>query len=165
MHFHVCHIFVDLCIYVCLYLCVCECVCVKERDLSLSLFYTHTLTHTQERGRKEKLHTYNAAKGNSCTDLIRFWLYVQNLLQSRIIIIIISIVKQSTPSSTFWYCDTMSWIYAHTCIHTCVCVHLYMCACVYIYIYTPTHMCVHTHTPTYTHTHTHIHTYTCGKMS
>ena len=49
-------------------------------------------------------------------------------------------------------CDTMSWIYAHTCIHTCVCAPIHVCVCVYIYIYTPTHMCVHTHT----HTHTYV---------
>ena len=62
-------------------------------------------------------------------------------------------------------CDTMSWIYAHTCIHTCVCVHPYKCVCMYIYIYiyvriyTPTHMCVHTHTHTYIHTHIYTHIY------
>ena len=49
-------------------------------------------------------------------------------------------------------CDTMSWIYAHTCIHTCVCVHPYMCACAYIYIYMR-------HVDVCTHTHTHIYTY------
>ena len=60
-------------------------------------------------------------------------------------------------------CDTMSWIYAHTCTHTCVCAPIHVCVCVYIY--TPTHMCAHTHTHTPTYTHAHIHTYICGKMS
>ena len=60
-------------------------------------------------------------------------------------------------------CDTMSWIYAHTCIHTCVCAPIHVCMC--IYIYTPTHMCVHTYTHTYIHTYIYTHTYICGKMS
>ena len=64
------------------------------------------------------------------------------------------------------YCDTMSWIYAHTCIHTCVCAPIPVCACVcvcvcvfvcmYIYIC----VCAPTHTRTYMHAHTHAHTYT-----
>ena len=58
-------------------------------------------------------------------------------------------------------CDTMSWIYAHTCIYMCACV----CVCIYIYIYANTHVCAHTHTPTHTYTRTYIHTYICGKMS
>ena len=56
-------------------------------------------------------------------------------------------------------CDTMCWIYTHTCIHTCVCVHPYMCACVCIYMRPRTCVCTHTYT------HIHIHTYICDKMS
>ena len=54
-------------------------------------------------------------------------------------------------------CDTISWIYTHTCIHTCVCALIHVCVCVcvcvyiYIYIYTSTCMCVYAHTHTYTH--------------
>ena len=64
----------------------------------------------------------------------------------------------------YCHCDTMSWIYAHICIHTCVCAPIRVCVCVCIYIYMPTHMCVHTHTP-HTHARTHAHIYTYGKMS
>ena len=54
-------------------------------------------------------------------------------------------------------CDTMSRIYAHTCIHTCACAPIHVCMCVYVY--TPMHMCVHTHAHLHTHTHTHTHIY------
>ena len=67
------------------------------------------------------------------------------------------------------FCHSMSWIYAHTCIHTCVCALIHVC--VYIYIYTPTNICVHTYL--HTHTYTHIYmwqdeldsAYICGKMN
>ena len=58
-------------------------------------------------------------------------------------------------------CDTMSWIYAHICIHTCVCAPTHVCMCVCIYIRPRTCVCTHTHT--YTHIYTHI--YMCDKMS
>ena len=41
------------------------------------------------------------------------------------------------------FCDTMSWIYGHTYIHTCKYAPIHVCVCGYIY--TPTHMFVHTH--------------------
>ena len=53
------------------------------------------------------------------------------------------------------YCDTMSWIYAHTCIHTCVCTPIHVCVCIYIRSRT----CVYTHTRLHTHTHTYTHIY------
>ena len=58
----------------------------------------------------------------------------------------------------YCHCDTMSWIYAHICIHTCVCVcaPIRVCVCVCIYIYIRPHTCVCTHTP---HTRTHARTY------
>ena len=58
------------------------------------------------------------------------------------------------------FCDTMSWIYTHTCIHTCVCVCTHTCVRVcmhiYIYIYAHAHVCAHAHIHTATHTYTHI---------
>ena len=48
--------------------------------------------------------------------------------------------------------DTMSWIYAHTCIHTCVSGPILVCVCIYIYIYIRPRTCVCTHTHTHTHT-------------
>ena len=48
-----------------------------------------------------------------------------------------------------FYCDTMSWIYAHTFIRTCVCVPIHVCVCVYIYIYIYTHAHPHTYTHIY----------------
>ena len=63
-------------------------------------------------------------------------------------------------------CDTMSWIYAHICIHTCVCacthtcVRVYVCMYIYICIYAHAQVCVCAHTHTHTHLHTHTHTYT-----
>ena len=56
-------------------------------------------------------------------------------------------------------CDTMSWIYAHTCIHTCVCAPIHVCACVCVCMYIYICMFAPTHTRTYMHTHTHTHTH------
>ena len=58
-------------------------------------------------------------------------------------------------------CDTMSCIYAHTCIHTCVCAPISVCVCVCVYIYIYIYGCVRprTHAPTCTHTHTHTYTH------
>ena len=58
-------------------------------------------------------------------------------------------------------CDTMSWIYAHTCIHTCVCAPICVCVCVCVYIHIRPRAGVCTHTRLYKH----IHTYICSKMS
>ena len=54
------------------------------------------------------------------------------------------------------YCDTMSWIYAHICIHTCVCAPIPVCVCVYVYMY----MCVCAHAHTHLHACTRTRTYT-----
>ena len=53
-------------------------------------------------------------------------------------------------------CDTMSWIYAHICIHTCVCAPIPVCVCVYVYMY----MCVCAHAHTHLHACTRTRTYT-----
>ena len=43
----------------------------------------------------------------------------------------------------------MSWIYAHTCIHTYVCAAIHVCVYIYMYIYIyirpRTCVCAHTH--------------------
>ena len=61
--------------------------------------------------------------------------------------------SQHAPPDQKCSCDTMSWIYAHTCIHTCVCapIPVCVCVCVYVYIYIYIYVCTHAHTHLYTH--------------